>query len=183
MPARDRRSGLEVAEGFERRLDAGIGRLRRGMTPGATLLFVDLDRFKQVNTTYGHPVGHEVITEVGRRLQAQARRPDDVVGRLGGDEFGLYLPGLYELDSAIRRAEDVVASLRQPIATTAGTVWIGASVGVVVVRAWGGMPSGGSLLDQADDAMYHAKNAGGGVHLFDPLEPSALRGERSEPEP
>jgi diguanylate cyclase (GGDEF)-like protein len=106
-----------------------------------------------------------------------------VAGRLGGDEFGLYLPGLCEVDTAMRRAEEVVASLRQPIATSAGTVWIGASVGVVVVHAWGGVPSGNTLLDHADDAMYHAKHAGGGVHLYDPTEPSSVRGERSEPEP
>ena len=70
----------------------------------------------------------------------------------------------------MRRAEEVLAALSTPIATTAGTVTIGASIGVLVTQSWGGVPSGGTLLRQADQAMFRAKRTGSGVHLYDPTE-------------
>jgi diguanylate cyclase (GGDEF)-like protein len=171
MPAPDVLTGLLTAEGFNRRFEAGLGRLRRGLTSGATVLGVDLDFFKTVNDRYGHDVGNEVLVQVGARLRAQARRPNDIAGRLGGDEFALFLPGLDDPVVAARRAEEVGAAIREPIATTVGPVVIGASVGVVVVAAWGGVPSPGTVLRHADTAMYLAKRGGTGVHVFDPREP------------
>lgn len=172
MPAPDALTGLFGVEGFTRRLEAGLGRLRRGMTPGAVLFAIDLEYFKRVNDRYGHAVGDEVLGQVGARLRAQARRPGDIVGRRGGDEFALFLPGLCDADVAMRRADEVCTALAEPIATSIGPVAIGASVGVVVLQAWGGLPSTGTILKDADQAMYLAKHGGGGPHLYDSREPA-----------
>jgi diguanylate cyclase (GGDEF)-like protein len=180
MPAPDPLTGLAGLEGFHRQLDAGLGRLRRGLVPGATLLGVDLNDFRTVNTRYGHGVGNEVLAEIGVRLQAQARRPLDVAGRLGGDEFALFLPGLDDAEPAVRRAEEVVEAISAPIATSAGELQIGASVGVVVLAASGCAPTMGAILRHADAAMYLAKQGGGGAHLFDPREPVPFELPRHE---
>jgi diguanylate cyclase (GGDEF)-like protein len=171
MPAPDALTGLLEREGFNRKLDQGLGRLRRGLVPGATVFGVDLDYFKTVNTRYGHEVGNEVLTQVGARLRAQARRPGDVAGRVGGDEFALYLPGLVDTEVAMRRADEVAASLAEPVATSVGPITIGASVGVVLIPASGMVPARGTILRHADGAMYLAKQSGGGVHLYSPGEP------------
>jgi diguanylate cyclase (GGDEF)-like protein len=170
MPSPDSLTGLLALEGFDRRLDAGLGKLRRGLVPGATLLGIDLNFFKTVNTRYGHEVGNEVLEQVGARLRAQARRPNDVAGRRGGDEFALFLPGLDDPEVAMRRAEELVAAVAAPIATTAGPIAIGASVGVVVLTATGATPTMGTILRHADAAMYLAKQSGGGAHLYDASE-------------
>lgn len=171
MPSPDGLTGLPALDGFTRRLDAALGRLRRGLVPGATLFGIDLDFFKTVNTRYGHEVGNEVLAQVGIRLQAQARRPSDLAGRVGGDEFALYLPGLADADAAMRRAEELVAAVGQPMSTSVGMLTVGVSVGVVVLPAWGGVPAMGTILRHADAAMFLAKKGGGGAHLYDPTEP------------
>ncbi len=178
MPPPDELTKLDSRAGFDRGLEAGVGRLRRGVTPGATLMFIDLDYFKIINDDYSPTVGDEVLVEVGRRLRAQARRPGDLAGRLGGDEFGLFLAGLGDAETGVRRADEVVADLCVPIVTSAGLMRIGASIGVVVEQAWGGVPSGATLLTHAASAMHHAKDAGGGSHLYDPAEPHVALGDR-----
>ncbi len=182
MPAPDALTGLQPPRGFERQLETGLGRMRRGLTPGATLLSVDLDRFKAVNDHFGHAVGDEVLREVGARLRAQGRRPSDIAGRLGGDEMALFLPGLTDVDTAMRRADEVAASIEGPIATSVGAISVGVSIGVMVVRSWGGVPSAGAMLRHADEAMFHAKRAGSRIHLYDRDE-SAPFGERPDDEP
>ena len=174
MPAPDALTGLQGAEGFRRRLDAGLGRMRRGVTPGATLLSLDLDLFKRINDTYGHAVGDEVLREVGARLLAQARRPYDVAGRPGGDELALFLPGLADVRTAMRRADDVAVAITSPIATSVGSLTVGVSIGVLVLESWGGVPSAGTVLRHADQAMYHAKRAGSRIHLYDLAETAAF---------
>lgn len=174
MPAPDALTGLLNAEAFGRRLDNGLGRMRRGTIDGAAVMSLDLDLFHDVNNRYGHAVGDEVLREVGARLTAQARRPNDLAGRLGGDEFALFLPGLTDTDVAMRRADDVVTALSSPIATSVGPVSIGASIGVLVLASWGGVPSAGTVLRRADQAMYHAKRDGGRIHLYDGREPATF---------
>ena len=181
MPTPDVLTGLESRAGFDRALEAGVARLRRRVIAGATLMSIDLDGFHLVNNRFGHAVGDEVLAEVGRRLLAMARRPDDVAGRLGGDELALWLPGLVTVEVAMRRAEEVVAELSRPIATTAGSVGVGASIGVVVIEGWSGSPSGDTLKGHADGAMFHAKQSGGGAHLYDPLEPASIEATSREP--
>ena len=181
MPAPDALTGLLTPRGFERQLEAGLGRMRRGVTPGATLLSVDLDRFKPVNDQFGHAVGDEVLREVGARLRSMARRPQDLAGRLGGDELALFLPGLVDASAAEARAHELATAITAPIATSAGAVVIGASIGVLVVDAWGGVPSGGTLRRHADIAMYHAKRDGSQSTCSTPTSPT--RGPRARRSP
>lgn len=170
-PPLDQLTGLEVAGGFRRRLDNALGLMRRAIVPGATLMSLDLDGFKPINDQFGHEAGDEVLREVGNRLRAQARRPGDVAGRLGGDELGLFLLGLVDAEVAMQRAADVHAAICRPIVTSVGVVSVGASIGVNVITGRGDLPAVDTQLRHADRAMYHAKNGGGGVHLYDASEP------------
>jgi diguanylate cyclase (GGDEF)-like protein len=171
MPAPDPLTGLQTRTGFLRRLESGLGRMRRGLIPGATLMSVDLDGFKEINDRYGHAVGDAVLREVGTRLLGQARRPDDAAGRLGGDEMALFLPGLTDNDTAMRRACEVADAISEPIATTSGVVSVGVSIGILVTLSWGGVPSADTMLRHADQAMYIAKRSGSRCHRHDPDEP------------
>ncbi len=164
-------TGLRSAKGFARQLERGLGLVRRGVTAGATLLYLDLDGFGNVNNRFGHEVGDEVLREVGRRLRNEARRPDDIAARLGGDELAMFLPGLVDTDTARRRAQEIAAAITAPIASSVGPLTVGVSVGVRVLVAQGFLESRASVLRQADQAMYVAKQAGGGVHLYDATEP------------
>lgn len=176
LPPVDQLTGLDAAAGFRRRLDGGLGLMRRGIAPGATLMSLDLDGFHDINNEHGHDVGDEVLREVGNRLRAQARRPGDVAGRLGGDELGLFLLGLVDVEIALRRAADVHAAITSPIATSVGAVSVGVSIGVDVVTGRGDLPAVDTELRHADQAMFHAKYAGGGVHQYDPDEPPPFDG-------
>jgi diguanylate cyclase (GGDEF)-like protein len=171
MPGNDPLTGLPTADGFGRRLEAGLGWMRRGVTPGATLLAIDLDHFREVNDQYGRGVGDEVLREVAVRLGREGRRSNDVAGRLGGAYFALFLPGLAEVETAMRRAGEVAATLMAPIATSAGPVTIDVAIGVLVERSSGTVPLSGTELRRAEQAMVHAKRNGGWIHLYDPDEP------------
>ena len=116
---------------------------------------------------------------MGRRLRAQARRPGDLAGRLRvGDELGLFLPGLINQETAVRRAEEIATAICGPIITSVGVLSVGVSIGVVVAGSGGTLESGTALLRQADEAMRIAKLQGGGAKLFDPSEPSPFETHR-----
>jgi diguanylate cyclase (GGDEF)-like protein/PAS domain S-box-containing protein len=130
----------------------------RSVGPGAGLavLFVDLDRFKAVNDTYGHSAGDEVLVEVGRRLREHLRH-GDVLARLGGDEFGAVLVEVREdseITELVRRLE---ATVTAPVQLAAGTVRVGVSIGVATTHDPLAEPS--TLFTAADTAMYRVKNA------------------------
>jgi diguanylate cyclase (GGDEF)-like protein len=130
--------------------------LARAADDDLVLLYVDLDAFKPVNDTYGHPVGDSVLRCVAQRI---AHEVDDagVVGRLGGDEFAVMCRGTRDPDHGRAIAERIVAALRQPIAVDDVVVHIGASIGVAV----GAQPLIPSLLTAAADrALYRAKHIG-----------------------
>ncbi len=172
MPPLDDLTGLPPARPFLRHLENGLGSMRTGMIRGATMMSIDLDGFHDVNNRLGHAIGDEVLKAIGERLAKQARRPGDLAGRLGGDEFGIFFAGLADIDTAMRRAGEIHVALTLPISTSVGIVAVGASCGVVVSRSWGGVPAAATVLRHADEAMFLAKRAGGGVHLFDPEEPA-----------
>lgn len=121
-------------------------------TLGAAVLFVDLDRFKDVNDSYGHAVGDEVLRVVAARLRA-AVRPDDLVTRYGGDEF-LILARDIDADGALSLANRVSSALAQPVTAGGRSIPVGASVGLAQHDA---AISGEALLREADAAMYHDK--------------------------
>jgi diguanylate cyclase (GGDEF)-like protein len=115
---------------------------------------MDLDGFKSVNDTLGHPAGDEVLCEVCRRLSALVRQ-GDVLARLGGDEFAIVMRSA-DRASATALGERIVDRLRWPVALSTGqTVTIGVSVGLATHTE--GVPSAAALLAQADRALYAAK--------------------------
>ena len=128
--------------------------------PSIALLYVDLDHFKPVNDTFGHPAGDEVLRQFALRLQ-ELLRPGDAVARLGGDEFAVALAGVRERAHAVAVAEKIVAAAARIFEVGALDVTIGASVGI----AWR-IASGGDwrvLLDHADGRLYEAKASGRGT--------------------
>lgn len=135
-----------------------------------SLVLIDLDDFKPINDTYGHPVGDAVLVELARRLVEHTREVD-VVARYGGEEFALLLPQT-DLEGAVKVAEKIRSELAgAPIETEAGPLQITLSAGVATHPADG---SAGVLLSAADTALYAAKGGGKNRVLSSrPLDPGA----------
>jgi diguanylate cyclase (GGDEF)-like protein len=129
------------------------------------VLVIDLDGFKPINDRFGHPVGDQVLNEVGVRLAATVRR-GELAARLGGDEFVVMLRRPDEDDGLLRAANRIIRELSRPIALDAAAdVRIGASVGVALYPQ--DASDAEELLRRADLAMYRAKDAGrGDVRFF-----------------
>ena len=140
------------------RIDQALAHARRSGRCVA-ILFVDLDRFKQVNDAKGHAAGDIVLQEVARELVA-AMRPMDTVARIGGDEFVLLAPDVDSQLHAVAIGARVIAKLCHRRGVQANGEEVSASVGISV--SVGGSGSAEVLLDEADRAMYQAKAAGGG---------------------
>jgi diguanylate cyclase (GGDEF)-like protein/PAS domain S-box-containing protein len=135
---------------------------RRGLDNDVAVLLVDLDGFKQVNDTWGHAIGDQVLQIVASRLRSLAR-PSDTIARTGGDEFVLLCPET-DRDEAGAIGQRICAGIGAPVTAGVHTVVLGASVGVAHQR--GGPADPDALLIAADHAMYAAKRAGrGGVQI------------------
>ncbi len=153
----DSLTGLFNRAEFDARLAAALA---SAIHDGAvhSLMYVDLDHFKVVNDTCGHPVGDQMLREVSALLEA-AVRSSDVIARLGGDEFGILLPHC-SLDAALRVAETVLQQLGAFRFEYEGARFrVGASIGLVVVD--GSLNHCEPLMQAADTACYAAKEAGG----------------------
>ncbi|TLF52581.1 EAL domain-containing protein [Halomonas urmiana] len=118
------------------------------------VLFLDLDHFKDINDSLGHPLGDRLLQAVGRRL-GRAVRDEDSLGRLGGDEFVLVLERLHESADAGRVAQKLIDALLQPFYIGPHEIFIGASIGISVYPRDG--RRAGELIQRADTAMYGAK--------------------------
>jgi diguanylate cyclase (GGDEF)-like protein/PAS domain S-box-containing protein len=141
---------------FSDRLQQGLAQAKRDKTRLA-VMFLDLDKFKPVNDTYGHAVGDQLLKEVATRLQ-KCMRESDTVSRIGGDEFVVLLPTIeVELD-AMRVAEKILHVLNQPFELAGHSLHISGSIGIAVYPEHGGDEI--SLAHSADTAMYHAKSEG-----------------------
>jgi diguanylate cyclase (GGDEF)-like protein len=127
-------------------------------TPGRSLafLFVDLNRFKELNDSFGHPAGDEVLKQLGTRLKALTRSTDALI-RFGGDEFAVVLPDA-DVDHATVVAEQITASLEEPFALEAVNPRLTASIGIAIAPADATDSAG--LVWCADAAMYRAKAEG-----------------------
>ncbi len=150
----DSLTGVANRRQFEERLAVALAHGRR-KGEGVALLCVDIDHFKSINDTYGHPVGDAVIITVADRLRACVRQ-EDVVARLGGDEF-MVLVGNAQPGNAETVAEKVLEAMREPVQVGELALRVGTSVGV----AYGPTEiSSTSLLSLVDQALYRAKSAG-----------------------
>lgn len=127
------------------------------------LMFIDLDRFKNVNDVFGHDAGDAVLQEVARRLRA-AVRASDTVSRQGGDEFLVILPEIQCDEDAARVAQKLIGAVLEPFRVADTEVVLGASIGIVCYPDNGGEVE--TLLRNADVAMYAAKDLGRGRYQF-----------------
>jgi diguanylate cyclase (GGDEF)-like protein len=127
------------------------------------VMLLDLDRFKHVNDTRGHPVGDALLRQVAQRLERTVGEAGRV-GRLGGDEFKVVIPGRTDRVSLANLADDIIHSLSQPYSVDGQSIVIGASVGIAVAPDDG--IDSDDLIRNADLALYAAKDAGRGRHHF-----------------
>ncbi|MBB3763293.1 putative bifunctional diguanylate cyclase/phosphodiesterase [Sphingomicrobium lutaoense] len=134
---------------------------------GCALFLIDLDRFKNVNDTLGHPVGDSLLRQVAERLTSVMGNHGQV-GRLGGDEFKAVLPGIVETGLLESLAKTMIEQVSRPYDVDGHHVTIGASIGIAIGDP--GRSCGDSLTRNADLALYAAKAAGRGQHCF--FEPS-----------
>jgi diguanylate cyclase (GGDEF)-like protein len=144
--------------------------------PPFALLCLDLDMFKTVNDTLGHPIGDALLVAVSGRIRSNLRK-NDVVARLGGDEFALLQVGTEQPQGAGALAKRLVAALARPFNIEGHQVNIGASIGIAVA------PNGGSdpdqLLKNADLALYKAKSDGRGqFRFFEPAMDAEVQARR-----
>jgi len=128
----------------------------------AALLMIDLDRFKAVNDTLGHPVGDALLAKVGERLTASLRGTD-TVARLGGDEFAVLQVGAEQPNGAETLAKRLVEVLSRPYVIQGHMIDVGASIGVAIAPA---SVTSDVLFKQADIALYRAKDGGRGRYTF-----------------
>ncbi|QHM72747.1 diguanylate cyclase domain-containing protein [Mixta intestinalis] len=156
----DALSGLPNRIAFERALQRAFADSERRQR--LALLFIDGDRFKEINDTWGHAAGDAIITATAQRLRVQVRKTD-MVARLGGDEFAILLHDISGPDQIARVAQHLMNAMKKPLILPDGQsiLWslsIGAALGKSARSAEG-------LLAQADAAMYHIKSLGGGWYL------------------
>jgi diguanylate cyclase (GGDEF)-like protein len=141
---------------FGERLEAVIDEVRGGTAP-AGVFYIDLDHFKDVNDTLGHPVGDELIRNVTLRL-SRALRGGDLVARLGGDEFAVISSIGDDSNKMMALAQRMIAAICAPYSIGGQNIVIGASIGIAVIGA--NCAGGADILRYADMALYRAKNEG-----------------------
>ena len=159
----DELTGLANRAQFRERFNGMLAAVRNSETH-VTIHLIDLDRFKAINDTLGHPIGDKLLKDVAHRLSAIIG-PADIITRFGGDEFVV----LQTANRAISRTpsgwrSDIVRALRDPFEIDGHRIDIGASIGIAMAPTDG--VDADELLKKADMALYAAKNGGGGDHCF-----------------
>jgi diguanylate cyclase (GGDEF)-like protein/PAS domain S-box-containing protein len=177
----DSLTGLANRRHFMSRLQEACARLQRDVDQQTTLLFLDLDHFKEVNDRHGHAVGDAMLRRVATALRSELRA-GDVAGRIGGEEFAILLPGTDLAMSAV-----LAERLRQKIGEASMAIDSDTALSVTVSIGVAAMQTADShaeqILRRADEALYRAK--GGGRNrteiAVDPNEPNPLAGSRHAP--
>jgi diguanylate cyclase (GGDEF)-like protein len=150
-------TGLPNRAQFNEKLEEAGKRLKRGGA-AVTVMMIDLDRFKAVNDTLGHPAGDALLVEVGRRLQSKIRETD-VLARLGGDEFAIIQEGgPTQHEGAIALAVRIIQAIGEPFDLYGVEANVGTSIGIALAPEHGTEPE--ELLRNADLALYDAKANG-----------------------
>jgi len=161
MARHDALTGLPNRIVFGERIEQAVAEMGRG--DGFAVLSVDVDHFKQVNDTLGHPVGDELLRAVAARLQSCIREID-TVGRLGGDEFAVVQRGIKQPEDAVLLSRRIIEVVSAPYDVHGHRVTIGISIGISLA------PEDGSscekLLKNSDVALYRAKSEGRGTWRF-----------------
>lgn len=158
-------TGLPNRALFLDRLKQAMARRARRKDLNFAVMFVDLDRFKEVNDTHGHAVGDGLLMEVANRLRG-ALRPHDTAARLSGDEFALLLENLQSVEDLRPIAGRILREFEGSILLDGKALSVGASIGVAICADDHQLPE--QLLRDADYAMYRAKQTGGQrCELFD----------------
>jgi diguanylate cyclase (GGDEF)-like protein len=161
MALHDALTGLPNRVLFHIKLGEAVARSLRGVS--SAILYLDLDHFKTVNDTLGHPVGDALLREVTRRLAGQVRETD-TVARLGGDEFAIVQSSVDQPDDATSLASRLIDVLSAPYSVSGHQVVVGTSIGIAVLPGDGDDPD--LLLKNADLALYRAKEEGRGRYRF-----------------
>ena len=162
----DELTGLANRTQFRERITAllGDGQTREN---DATIHLIDLDRFKAINDTLGHPIGDKLLQEVAKRLTAVIG-PLDMITRFGGDEFVVLQLGTERQQDAKALAQKLARALNKPFEIEGHRIDIGASIGIAMAPH--DSVDADDLLKKADMALYAAKNGGGGSHRFFAIE-------------
>ena len=162
----DALTGLPNRQLFVDRVGHALDRSLRHHTTVA-ILFCDLDQFKQVNDTFGHAVGDQLLMAVSEQM-ARALRPGDTISRFSGDEFVVLAEDLEGSDDASALANRLLRIMSQPLEVGGRRIATGMSIGVAVAT---GIDDPTALITAADAAMYRAKRAGRGCYRLAPLPP------------
>jgi diguanylate cyclase (GGDEF)-like protein len=172
--SQDPLTGLKNRRRFEEDLRGELARSHRYGVAGA-LLMLDLDHFKQVNDTLGHPAGDRVLAEIATVLRGRARETD-VLARIGGDEFAIVLPRC-ELKEAEEVSGEIIVAIRERMGAEPDAPPITASIGIAPFGV-GERLSYETVLDRADAALYAAKGSGRDqMKVFDETTPEPGPGE------
>jgi diguanylate cyclase (GGDEF)-like protein/PAS domain S-box-containing protein len=161
----DALTGLPNRALFLDRLTLAFTRRLRHHGQNCGVLFLDLDRFKEINDSLGHAVGDKLLIAVAERLRG-ALRPQDTAARLGGDEFAILVENLLSVSDIENVASRVLRAMEREFEVRGGFVHVGVSIGVAIAGPDHAAPE--MLIRDADFAMYRAKQAGGGrIEIFD----------------
>jgi diguanylate cyclase (GGDEF)-like protein len=175
MALHDPLTGLANRKKFHQDLAALLAGIGEGYC-GVGVMFLDLDRFKQINDTFGHATGDGVLKAVAEVLRVSTRSTD-VVARLGGDEFAIVLAQHDDVGYVMRVAKRILRELSEPIFIEGSRVSVGTSIGVMLTCDRRAAPD--QLISNADQALYQAKEAGRGqIRIFDHALGQKLRKSR-----
>ena len=162
----DRLTGLPNRALIIDHLQKAIRRAEQEPDYSFAVLFLDLDQFKYVNDSLGHPTGDQLLISIAQVLKNSLRR-SDTIARLGGDEFVILLDGIRDESDAVEKSREIIAALEKPINLGTHDLFISTSIGVVLSSLGYSRPE--DVLRDADIAMYAAKSQGKSrFQLFDP---------------
>ncbi len=161
MAMHDALTGLPNRISFRQQLDRALNTTARGQQ--LAVMCLDLDHFKAVNDTLGHPIGDALLKQVGQRLQGCLRQ-SKVVARLSGDEFAIVENNVSSVEEVGQLAERIVNRLSEPYEICGHHIVIGSCIGIAIAPADGSDPE--ALVKAADLALYRAKSEGRGTYRF-----------------
>jgi diguanylate cyclase (GGDEF)-like protein len=162
LATHDSLTGLPNRKYFQKRLESCIQRSDMDRGYSFALLFIDLDRFKQVNDTYGHYTGDVLLKEIATRIEEHVR-PRDNIGRFAGDEFILLVEDV-TVEQVMDIAERILESIKMPMEIEGVTLDVDASIGISMSTC---SQEARGLIELADQAMYRAKNLNHGICIVE----------------